>query len=106
MLKYEIVGEVAESCLPAGRGRKRQNMFFVYILKSVKDNNLYIGKTNNLKRRIFEHNNNYVQSTKSRAPFILLEFFECLNEKEAVKIEKEYKKGYRREEIKRKFNIV
>jgi putative endonuclease len=81
-------------------------MFYVYILKSLKDNGIYIGKTNDLKRRIYEHNNGYVQSTKSRKPFIVLDSFQCQNEKEALILEKEYKKGYKREEIKIKYNLI
>ena len=46
-------------------------MFYMYILKSKVDEKLYIGSTNNLKRRLFEHNNGKVRSTKSRAPFAL-----------------------------------
>ena len=47
-------------------------MFFVYILKSVRDGNLYIGSTNNLKRRVEEHNLGKSQSTKPRIPFKLV----------------------------------
>ncbi len=47
-------------------------MFYVYALKSRKDNNLYIGFTDNLERRIKEHNNGSVASTKSRRPFELV----------------------------------
>lgn len=81
-------------------------MFFVYILKSTKDNGIYVGKTNNLTRRIYEHNNGFVQSTKSRKPFIILEAIECQSEIEARLLEKEYKKGYKREEVKRKYNLA
>ncbi|MDD4996299.1 MAG: GIY-YIG nuclease family protein [Patescibacteria group bacterium] len=80
-------------------------MFYVYILKSLKDNNLYIGKTNDLQRRLNEHNGKHVQSTKSRIPFIILKYFKCRSEKEALELEKEFKKGYKREKIKRKYNI-
>ena len=31
-------------------------MFYTYILKSKKDNDLYIGSTNDLRRRFAEHN--------------------------------------------------
>ena len=31
-------------------------MFYVYIIQSKKDNNLYVGSTNDLKRRFEEHN--------------------------------------------------
>ena len=47
-------------------------MFFVYILKSKKDNDLYVGYTADLKRRIIEHNNFSEKSTKLRAPFDLV----------------------------------
>ena len=47
-------------------------MFYVYILKSAKDNNLYLGYTENLKRRFSEHNKGLINSTKERRPFILV----------------------------------
>ncbi|HPT39999.1 MAG TPA: GIY-YIG nuclease family protein [Candidatus Paceibacterota bacterium] len=80
-------------------------MFYVYILKSLKDNDLYIGRTNNIDRRIKEHNNGKVSSTKSRRPFVFLKIIEVESEKESVEMEKEYKKGFRREQIKREFKI-
>jgi len=43
-------------------------MYYVYILKSLKDNKLYIGQTSNLKGRIYRHNAGKVKSTKSRKP--------------------------------------
>jgi len=39
-------------------------MFYIYMLKSKKGNKLYIGYTNNLKRRIKEHNSGDNKSTK------------------------------------------
>ncbi len=47
-------------------------MFYVYVLKSRKDDNLYIGSTNDLKRRILENNEGKVFSTKLRKPLILI----------------------------------
>ncbi|MEK7617959.1 MAG: GIY-YIG nuclease family protein [Patescibacteria group bacterium] len=47
-------------------------MFYCYILKSKKDNNLYIGSTTDLKRRFLEHNSGLVRSTKSRLPLKLI----------------------------------
>jgi putative endonuclease len=41
-------------------------MFYVYILKSSKKDELYVGSTNDLKRRIIEHNSGKVESTKSK----------------------------------------
>ena len=81
-------------------------MFYVYVLHSLKDNGIYIGKTNNLKRRLYEHNSGKVFSTKPRRPLKLLNCIECNSEQEALRLEKEYKKGYKREEIKRKHKII
>jgi len=78
-------------------------MYFVYILKSLKDNNLYVGRTNNFERRFKEHNSGKVQSTKSRRPFALIEKFGVESEMDSVALEKNLKKGYNREEIKRKY---
>ncbi len=51
-------------------------MFCVYLLKSKKDNDLYIGYTNNLKRRVDDYSKGLVSSTKARKPFDLI-YFEC-----------------------------
>lgn len=80
-------------------------MYYVYVLKSKKDNGLYIGKTNDVYRRLMEHNSGHTQSLSNRLPMMLLEVIKCKDELEARKIEKEYKKGYKREEIKRKYNF-
>ena len=47
-------------------------MFYTYVLKSKKDQQLYIGSTNDLKRRFKEHNNGEVFSTKPRRPLELV----------------------------------
>lgn len=47
-------------------------MFYVYVLKSSKDKNIYIGSTNDIGKRLREHNDGRVISTKSRRPFVLL----------------------------------
>lgn len=81
-------------------------MFCVYILKSEKDGGIYIGKTNDLTRRFAEHNSGKVSSTKPRRPLVLLEYIECKTEIESRILEKECKKGYKREEIKRKHKLI
>ena len=47
-------------------------MYYVYVLKSAKLNELYIGQTNDLKRRFVEHNSGKNVSTKHKAPFQLV----------------------------------
>jgi putative endonuclease len=46
--------------------------YFVYILYSKKDGNLYTGCTSNLKRRLSAHNGGSVASTKNRRPLELI----------------------------------
>lgn len=58
-------------------------MFYVYVLKSNKDNGLYLGYTNNLKRIIDEHNNGLSCLTKLRKPFELINFEGYKSEKDA-----------------------
>ena len=41
-------------------------MFYVYIIKSKRDGNLYLGSTNDLRKRVKKHNEGLVFSTKSR----------------------------------------
>ena len=46
-------------------------MFFVYILQSKKNNEIYIGYTKDLLERFKKHNLGLVKSTKSKIPFRL-----------------------------------
>ena len=65
------------------------NMFFyTYILKSLRDGNKYVGYTNNLRKRIIQHNKGMSFSTKSRRPLKLIYFEACLDEKDARRREK------------------
>ncbi len=66
-------------------------MFYVYILKSTKDNDLYCGSTNDLKRRFEEHNSGKSLSTKSRRPFDLIYYEAYKDESEARKRESSLK---------------
>ncbi len=47
-------------------------MYYVYLLKSKIDGSIYIGYTNDLKRRFVEHNEQKNISTKYKAPFQLV----------------------------------
>jgi len=46
--------------------------FFVYILESLKDGNLYIGQTNDIEKRIKRHDTGQVSSTRNRRPLKLI----------------------------------
>jgi putative endonuclease len=67
------------------------SMYFVYILQSEKNKKRYIGFTENLDRRLIEHNSGLVKSTRNRKPMKLIYFEEFKNKVDAVKREKEIK---------------
>lgn len=56
-------------------------MFYVYILKSGKDGDLYVGSTNDLRRRIREHQLGHSFSTAFRRPFTLV-YYEAYSDEE------------------------
>ena len=74
--------------------------FYVYILLSKKDNRLYIGCTNNLKRRLSQHAKGEVISTKNRRPFKLIHYEYFINKDDAVAREKFLKSGFGRSQLK------
>src|SRR4051812_46031031 len=61
--------------------------FYVYILQSLSDGKNYIGYTDNLRRRIKEHELGHNFSTKFRSPFKLIYFEGCLSELDAKRRE-------------------
>ena len=67
-------------------------MYYVYILLSIKDNRRYFGFTNNIERRLFEHNNGLVKSTRNRRPLRIIHTETFTTKEEAMKREKELKK--------------
>ena len=73
--------------------------FFVYILYSEKFNKTYVGLTNNLNRRLKEHNNASNKSTKAYIPWKII-YTESLPDRvSARKREKYFKNGSGREYI-------
>lgn len=69
-------------------------MFYTYVLRSKKDGKLYIGYTENLGKRIIDHNSGKVQSTKYRKPFDLIYYEACRNQEDALHREKYLKTTY------------
>lgn len=68
-------------------------MYYVYVLQSKQDDNLYIGFTSDLKQRIKEHESGKNFSTKSRRPFRLVFYEALLTKEEALERERFYKTG-------------
>ena len=67
--------------------------FYVYVLLSTKDNEMYTGYTSDLRERIKLHENGLVQSTKLRQPLTLIYFEGCVNQQDATRREKYLKSG-------------
>lgn len=70
------------------------------MLQSKKDGNWYTGFTNDLKKRIQEHNNGLVFSTKNRVPWKLIYYEGCLHERDACARGKYLKSGMGKRYIK------
>lgn len=65
-----------------------KQFFYTYVLLSHKDGKRYIGWTNNLQRRITEHNTGKNFSTAPRRPLSLIYCETCLSEDDANQREK------------------
>lgn len=78
-------------------------MWYVYILESLKNKRKYTGLTNNLKRRLKEHNDGIGgdYSQKNR-PFRLIFYEAYISKQDAANAEKFFKTGYGREVLKGK----
>ncbi|MFA5211210.1 MAG: GIY-YIG nuclease family protein [Patescibacteria group bacterium] len=69
-----------------------KNKWRVYYLYSKKIKKFYIGKTNNLERRLKEHNNKEEKFTKKGSPWKLISYINCIDNLEAVNTENKLKK--------------
>lgn len=68
--------------------------YFVYVLLSQKDGNFYTGYTENIEKRLNEHNSGKVYSTNYRRPFSLIYYEVSFNLDDALKREKYLKSTY------------
>lgn len=57
-----------------GDAEAMRSLVYVYVLKSKKDGQLYVGSTSDIERRLHEHNSGQVFSTRPRTPFELVYF--------------------------------
>ena len=65
--------------------------YYVYILRSLKDQKFYIGSTSNVEARLKFHNGGLQRSTRNRTPFELVLMEEFSTKEEALKREKQLK---------------
>ena len=74
--------------------------YYTYVLRSLKDDKLYIGKSDDLKKRKIGHDKGLVLSTKYRRPLELVYYEACLDKHKSIKREKYFKTGFGRKFLK------
>jgi len=79
-------------------------MYYVYVIQSLKDKKLYTGYTNDLQRRIEEHNAGRNEVTKDRKPFRLLYYEACHQKGDALRRELQLKTGFGRAYLKKRLS--
>lgn len=71
----------------------RQRQYYVYILASKRNGTLYIGMTNNLSRRVWEHKHALVEGFTKKYGVHRLVYSECFpRPRDAIQAEKRLKK--------------
>jgi len=90
--------------LPVGRQARKdsKSMYYTYAIKSLRKNYIYVGLSNDYKRRVTEHNKGKSKTTNPYKPFkvILVEKFKT--RAGARKREKYLKSGIGKEFLKKK----
>jgi putative endonuclease len=74
--------------------------YYVYVLQSEKDSSLYIGSTDDLRRRFKEHNKGYMEATKRKKPWKLIYYEAGLNNSDTRKRERYLKTTWGRRYLK------
>ena len=75
-------------------------MYYVYIIKSDIRKYIYVGLTNNVERRVVEHQTGKEVTTRAYRPFSLIHVEKFSTRIEARKKEKYFKSGFGKEYIK------
>jgi putative endonuclease len=78
-------------------------MYYVYILQSLKDKRTYVGFSENIERRLAQHNAGKSKATKHRRPFRLLFTEDFITSAEAKKRDAYWKSGGGRRKLKQYF---
>jgi predicted GIY-YIG superfamily endonuclease len=77
--------------------------WFVYVLQSLSSDFIYVGSTGDLNRRLFQHNEGAVQSTKHYRPFEIITYIAVKSEAKARELENYFKIGSGKAILKKKF---
>ena len=74
-----------------------ENQYYIYILARKRNGTLYIGMTNNLQKRLYEHKNKIVPGFSQKYNIDKLVYFEITSDvKSAIAREKQLKKWNRK----------
>src|SRR3989344_6093947 len=76
-------------------------MHYVYVLQSKVDSDLYIGCTNDLKKRLEMHNAKKILSTAKRAPFDIIYYEALIDSHDTFEREKFFKTGWGRTSLRK-----
>ena len=77
--------------------KKIRMSYFVYLMASQKNGTLYVGVTNDLVRRVFEHRTNFVEGFTKRYGVHTLVWFESTSSIEAAIQREKQLKNWKRE---------
>lgn len=85
-------------------------MYYTYLLRSEKNSQWYTGSTNDLRKRLEEHNKGKSRYTKNNGPYKIIYYEACVDEKDARSREKYLKSGmgkrYLKNRIKRFLSLT
>jgi len=74
--------------------------YFVYILASRRNGTLYVGVTNDLARRVYEHKNDFIKGfTERYGVHTLVHYEQCEDVESAILREKQLKSWHRKWKI-------
>ncbi len=74
--------------------------YYTYVLESEIDKSWYIGFTENIERRLFEHNSGKSITTKKKMPWTIIYYEACKTKEDASARERYLKSGMGRRYLK------
>ncbi len=81
-------------------------MFYVYVIRSIKDGNLYTGFARDIKKRLEKHNLGLVAATRYRRPLKLIYYEGCLGKHDALKREIYLKSAWGKRYLRNRLKII
>ena len=80
-------------------------MHYVYVLRSLHDQDWYVGMTKDLRTRFTQHQAGRVESTQNRRPFELIYYEACQNIHDAARREKYLKTAWGKRYLKNRLRF-